>query len=152
MNIVTTCSNNACTGRLWIYFSDASREQQWGTINMRGGMDQYERDIVCRQLGYKGSHDSSQREPPLSDDSAPIWLTNVTCGGVNERGNELNLLECNHFNICDSSCSHDDDVVMNCSKFLCELILFERTQSIARYTRGQGVGVHMQNLGWVSSF
>lgn len=79
-------------------------------------MEDYEKEIVCRQLGYKKAHDQSYEPPPLADNSVPIWLTNVSCGGVKDRGNELNLLQCN-FNICDSTCNHDDDVMISCCKF-----------------------------------
>ena len=114
------CTIDGCIGRLWIYYTDDIRKTDWGTFSTEGGMGQYERDIVCRQLGYQKSNSSENPYPPTSPgDNIPVWFTNVDCGNapISRARYKNNILQCDH-EFCEgcTDYKHKDDVVISCGE------------------------------------
>ncbi len=119
----STCTKDGCVGRVWIYYSDAKRTPQWGTID-RNGVGKYAEHIICRQLGYTGSNTTVSGDPLLNT-TIPVWLKNITCGEEPQiDGNpdharyKNNILQC-EAEVCDDCSEHTrEDLVMSCSKFI----------------------------------
>ncbi len=99
-----------------MYYDDPYQTAQWGTIGGRNDIRDYDRQVICRQLGYNMS---VGLENEWDDDvDGPVLLTNVSCGVQNGRALEHNnILQCD-YNLCESQseCSHRNDIIVRCSK------------------------------------
>lgn len=105
------CLETGCQGRVWIYFRSVNHISQWGTVSSVG-VTAYEKNVICRQLGYNTCRSSI---PPvhLQTTSSPVWLTKLNCSNAT---GVTNILQCNYSN-CepDDDCNnHNNDLVLNC--------------------------------------
>lgn len=119
------CNSKSCYGRVWIYYSDATKLISWGSI-ARTGIDAAAKDIMCNQLGYKKAvrNPLVPAVPPLNDDSPVVWLTEVSCAiypSIKPPYN--NILQCNpttcktgHDPQHEECNNHISDLVISCSK------------------------------------
>ena len=111
-----SCNKGSCIGRVWVFYGDGTHSDQWGTMS-RHGIQQYGKDIICRQLGYLKAHMSPILPEPLKNTSAPVWLKDMKCGKEPsiKKFAKSNIFECNH-TICSKSdgCDHKDDLVISC--------------------------------------
>ena len=114
-------------GRLEVYLNG-----EWGTFcvkNVDGysdiGFNSYAADAACRQLGYQDSWTVSKASDyiddiPLASNSTPIHTGRSVCGETTD-GGFSHVLRCFYFDtdhiIMDSTCTHDDDVIIECSIF-----------------------------------
>ena len=122
---VAGCNKTACSGRLWIYFSDSNQTQEWGTVNADQNMGLYTRDVACRQLGYEKSKDAHNSKPgPLGNGtSIPVWLTAIDCGNypggnldnADEKQYHQNVLNCDK-EIWKGEKDHNNDVILSCGE------------------------------------
>ena len=87
-------------GRIEIFI-----DSKWGTICNKG-WDNTDAGVACRQLGF-GSTGSIKQ---FGQGSGVILMENVAC-----LGNEPMLINCSHRRIDNSTCSHTDDVGVECS-------------------------------------
>lgn len=117
-DLVNSCTKDACVGRVWIYYSDASRVRSWGTIN-NVDVSVDTRNIICRQLGYDKSNDQDPRAPEELEnpDQSMIWLTNFSACYHVDTTVYNNLLQCNPM-VCNGCHDHTPDVIISCGKFL----------------------------------
>lgn len=118
------CDEDRCHGRVWIYHSTVDKIEQWGTIS-KYLSNNYAETIICRQLGYKESHDLMNYKLPSLDDSAIIWMTNskLLCEYAPESlgSYKNNILQCEHI-VCtepeqDGCGNHSTDLAVNCSEY-----------------------------------
>ncbi|XP_022104343.1 deleted in malignant brain tumors 1 protein-like [Acanthaster planci] len=81
----------------------------WGTICDRNGYwGKDEADVVCGQLGY--SYAKSSKKEYIGTGTAPILIGSVICYGY-----ESKLDDC-YYNYFTSSCTHEDDVGVECNQ------------------------------------
>jgi hypothetical protein len=109
-------------GRLEVYING-----EWGTF-CANEFDSYSADAACRQLGYQLSWEVSKasdstNDIPLASNSTPIHTGRSVCGKTTD-GGFSHVLRCfylhtDHDNIIDMdpTCTHDDDVIIQCSPF-----------------------------------
>ena len=122
-HVTNNCNAESCKGRLWIYFSDSRRTRRWGTLRNGNSFISEERDIACKQLGYRSSSGLTPSEPPPLNDPAgvPVWLTNFKCHLENDRKDLVNLLQCKPElcteETCPRSAHQSEDVVLDCGGF-----------------------------------
>ncbi|XP_072166906.1 scavenger receptor cysteine-rich domain superfamily protein-like [Diadema setosum] len=90
-------------GHLQIYHSNS-----WGTV-CTDGWDDYDTQVVCRQLGYlpTGIIYGSNPDPGFI---GPVHLSEVSC-----TGDEYKLSNCPHDGWGDTGCRHTKDVWLQCS-------------------------------------
>lgn len=104
-----------CQGRVWMLYSTSDRVTQWGTISSIG-IDESAKNVICHQLGYNKSVSNVTQRKNLTDDTPPIWLTDVNnCGN-----GDGNILQCNH-RLCElgSKCyNHSLDLIVYCGESL----------------------------------
>ena len=114
-------------GRLEVYLNG-----EWGTFCIKNGdrypdlgFNSYSADAACRQLGYQMSDAVSKASDhiddiPLASNSTPIHTGRSVCG-KNTNGGFSHVLRCFYLDtdhdIMDSTCTHDDDVIIECSIF-----------------------------------
>ena len=106
------CNKQQCEGLVWLYYSDAFNQPQWGTIN-RNHFTYNERTVVCRQLGYEGSSGESGL-PTRGPEDSRVWLTHVKC----RDDDQLNILDCGG-ELCGSQTGcdkHEYDLVIKCGE------------------------------------
>ena len=97
--------NSSNEGRVEVYYN-----HQWGTV-CDDGWDDIDAGVVCRQLGF-GSSGTAIGSAGFGQGSGPIWLSSVTC-----TGSESQLTSCGHLGVgVTSSCLHDEDAGVKCSK------------------------------------
>lgn len=113
------CTVSNCVGRLWIFYSDVRQVEQWGTINGEDSkINQYEKDVICRQLGYEAARPSIiEPHKNLTNNSVPVWLTGIDCGDQPGSIQEYktNILQCNH-SVCYGCTDHSTDLLISCRK------------------------------------
>ena len=90
-------------GRVEVYYNG-----EWGTV-CDHGWDNADARVVCRQLGF-GSSGSAYKSAYYGHGAGPIWLSNVSCIGI-----ESNLAECHHFDVKVGNCTHSNDAGVYCS-------------------------------------
>lgn len=113
-----SCRPNNCEGRVWIFYASYNQQEQWGTINSQG-VGQSERDVMCRQLGYIRASITENKVPQLTNNSVPVWLTDINCGTNNEQSRMLNIFQCKYL-LCSEGkpCyDHTKDLVLNCGEY-----------------------------------
>ena len=115
-------------GRLEVYL-----DGEWGTFCANGpypgfGFDSYAADAACRQLGYQYSLSDEVSKAsdytdviPLASNSTPIHIgfRKLDCDKTTD-GGFLHVLRCFDLSVdhdIDSTCTHDDDVIIECSTF-----------------------------------
>ena len=113
-------------GRLEVYLNS-----EWGTFCVKNddrypglGFNSYSADAACRQLGYQMSDAVSKASDhiddiPLASNSTPIHTGHSMCG-KNTNGGFSHVLRCFYLDTdhdMDSTCTHDDDVIILCSLF-----------------------------------
>ncbi|XP_071482224.1 scavenger receptor cysteine-rich domain-containing protein DMBT1-like [Diadema antillarum] len=91
-------------GRVEIFY-----DSQWGTV-CDDGWDILDASVVCRQLGFANATDAFEWAffgggPPTQ----PIYLDDMRC-----RGNETELVECEHNGWGTDSCYHHEDAGVRC--------------------------------------
>ncbi len=103
-------------GRLEVYING-----EWGTF-CANGFDSYSADAACRQLGYDNSLSNEVSKAsdytdviPLASNSTPIHTGYSNCGKTSN-GGFSHVLRCFHLYM-DPTCTHDDDVIIQCSIF-----------------------------------
>ena len=75
--------------------------------------DNFDAEVVCRQLGFRGGDAYTGAHFGNGDESMPIWLDNVQCLGT-----ESSLTLCRHNAWGDENCSHHEDASVSCGKCL----------------------------------
>ena len=118
-------------GRLEVYL-----DGEWGTFCIKNvgrypglGFNSYVADAACRQLGYHDSLSDKVSKAsdhniidiiPLASNSTPIHTGRSVCD-KNTNGGFSHVLRCFYLDtdhdIMDSTCTHDDDVIILCSMF-----------------------------------
>ena len=114
-------------GRLEVYLNG-----EWGTFCAKKndnrysdvGFNSYAADAACRQLGYQDSDEISKASDyidviPLASNSTPIHTGHSVCGKTTD-GGFSHVLHCFYLDTdhdMDSACTHDDDVIIDCSIF-----------------------------------
>ena len=73
------------------------------------GWDNADAGVVCRQLGF-GSSGSTYKSAYYGQGAEPIWLSNVSCTGI-----ESSLAECGYFGTNVGDCTHSNDAGVICS-------------------------------------
>ena len=125
LKTINGCTKDGCVGRVWIYYSDVATPTQWGTIS-HNGITNYARNITCRQLGYKESNNSKRSSSLNPEGDPPVWITETNCGVPPSKDpqhyDKNNILQCVP-EVCRpdniQNCrSHNDDLVISCSKLL----------------------------------
>ena len=80
----------------------------WGTVcNMT--FSSSDAEVVCKQLGYRFNGSTVLSASETSSGSGPTFLDTVSCGGVEER-----LLDCQHSPVGLYTCTHQQDVGVQC--------------------------------------
>ena len=109
------------------------QNREWGTFCVKNvgrypglGFDSYSADAACRQLGYQDSlRDKVSKASdyidvvPLASNSTPIHTGHSECGKTTD-GGFSHVLRCFYLDTdhdMDSTCTHDDDVIIECSIF-----------------------------------
>jgi hypothetical protein len=103
-------------GRLEVYIND-----EWGTFCVNG-FDSYSADAACRQLGYRNSLTNEVLNAsdvihfiPLASNSTPIHTGRSVCGKTTEFSHVLRCFYLYTDHDMDPTCTHDDDVIIQCS-------------------------------------
>ena len=87
-------------GRLEVYYNG-----EWGTV-CSNGWDDYDSNLVCRQLGFRSSTISREFEPG----TGRILLDNVMCSNT-----DTVLANCGHYGVgIIVYCDHSKDVAIKC--------------------------------------
>ena len=90
-------------GRVEVYYNG-----EWGTVCDRG-WDHVDARVVCGQLGF-GSSGTAYGSGHFGQGIGPIWLSNVSCIGI-----ESNIFECGHLDMKIGDCTHSNDAGVYCS-------------------------------------
>ncbi|XP_072176095.1 scavenger receptor cysteine-rich domain-containing protein DMBT1-like [Diadema setosum] len=90
-------------GRVEVYYNGA-----WGTV-CDNGWDDYDAEVVCRQLGYPTTNAEAVGEGTYGEGSGPILLDNVGCHGW-----ESSLSNCSSNGWYNHDCEHYDDAGVRC--------------------------------------
>ena len=106
-------------GRLEVYL-----DGEWGTI-CANGFNVYAADTACQQLGYEDSFGEISKAIdyadiiPLASNSTPIHTGHSECVGATNDGGFSHFLRCFYLYADPTvTCTHDDDVIIQCSMFL----------------------------------
>ena len=92
-------------GRVEVY-----HQGEWGTVCSSGwSSHSNNKDVVCRELGFTQGRAFSHEYPG----TGTVWLDGVVCSG-----DEGSIIDCSHKTIGDTSCSHDDDVTVQCKSLI----------------------------------
>lgn len=110
-------------GRLEIYL-----DGEWGTFCVTG-FNSYTGDAACRQLGYDGSSSISKardysNDIPLAGNSTPIHSGGMDYNQCISCNDVMHILRCfpeGFDHRVDPSCTHDNDVIIDCSPFSLDL-------------------------------
>ncbi|KAL4223331.1 hypothetical protein ACF0H5_016802 [Mactra antiquata] len=89
-------------GRLEMTFDGVT----WGTV-CDDYFDANAAKVACRSLGLPSSHARVIRPTP---GTGSIFLDDVIC-----TGSEMNLLDCQHHDIRENNCAHNEDVGVSCA-------------------------------------
>ncbi|KAK7503320.1 hypothetical protein BaRGS_00005585 [Batillaria attramentaria] len=81
---------------------------EWGTVCDDGFSDE-EAEVACRMLGYTGGVPTAKSRAHYGEGRGRILLDDVSC-----RGTETDLMDCDHNDIGDENCDHDEDVGVDC--------------------------------------
>ena len=122
VRIIQNLNDTSIQGRLEVYL-----EGEWGTFCV---IDRDPRgadiitDAACRQLGYEYSVSISKASDhtdviPLASNSTPIHTGISVCDKSNDGGHS-HVLRC-FYPMEESICTHDDDVIIQCSIFTLDL-------------------------------
>ena len=120
--------NDKYSGRLEVYLNG-----EWGTFCVKNvgrypgvGFNSYAADAACRQLGYQDSWSDTVSKAsdytdviPLASNSTPIHTGHSVCGKSTD-GGFSHVLRCFYLDTdhdMDPTCTHDDDVIIECSIF-----------------------------------
>ncbi|CAB4020050.1 Receptor-type tyrosine- phosphatase F, partial [Paramuricea clavata] len=88
-------------GRVEVY-----HKGEWGTVCSNGwSSHDNNKDVVCRELGFVQGRAVNHEYPG----TGTVWLDGVVCSG-----NEGSIFGCTHKTMGDNSCSHDQDVTVQC--------------------------------------
>ena len=105
---------------------------EWGTVCNKK-FNQSAATVVCKELGFPSANELSLSfQIPGGPTGGRIWLDIVLCSG-----NESSLFDCDHNDWGDisASCSHEDDVRIDCSSNLyvyCKHNLIQNSQAIQK--------------------
>ncbi|KAI8499070.1 hypothetical protein Bbelb_235230, partial [Branchiostoma belcheri] len=94
--------NKDWRGRVEIY-----REGEWGTI-CKNGWDENDAEVACRRAGFPGVQ-RALIDVDAEAATGEIWMDEVDCSGT-----EANLKDCNHVGKDGHSCTHAEDVAVEC--------------------------------------
>uniref|UniRef100_H2ZXD8 Soluble scavenger receptor cysteine-rich domain-containing protein SSC5D n=1 Tax=Latimeria chalumnae TaxID=7897 RepID=H2ZXD8_LATCH len=101
-----------CSGRVEVYYRG-----EWGTL-CDAGWGISAANVVCRQLGC-GHAVWAPGEAHFGNGTGPIWLDNIRCSGT-----ESYLWQCGANSLGQHNCTHEQDVGVICSVFLCLILEF----------------------------
>ncbi|XP_065830759.1 scavenger receptor cysteine-rich domain superfamily protein-like [Oscarella lobularis] len=83
------------------------RNGEWGTVCDKGwGLR--DAHVACRQLGFHGAKQTGRASEPGSNS---IWMSNVTCAGVENRLDECTF---SGWGVRERVCTHENDVAITC--------------------------------------
>uniref|UniRef100_A0A8C5BZX7 SRCR domain-containing protein n=1 Tax=Gadus morhua TaxID=8049 RepID=A0A8C5BZX7_GADMO len=97
VRLVNGTSNNPCSGRVEVFL-----QGQWGTV-CHNDWDLNDAQVVCTQLGC-GSAISATNEAYFGQGTGLIWLDGVNC-----RGNETAITNCENLGFGSQNCKHVED-------------------------------------------
>lgn len=100
-------------GRLEIKY-----DGEWGTV-CNESFNQNALKVACKQLGLP-SFQKISSSFPIGPAGGRIWLENVQCNG-----NEDSIFDCSHSGWGNTSCTHDYDIGIICSRELMLNLLIE---------------------------
>ena len=104
--------------------------EEWGTV-CDNDFDSSAAAVVCRQLGFPPEGAQYFPGGVYPSGTGPILLDHVQCNGM-----ETELVDCSHDGIGTASCSHSNDVGVECQGEFC---VCDCVFSDAMLLRSQGI-------------